>query len=124
MADPDVLARLWDQVEPTVFIGRDEFIALFADWEIEAVDIAGRLAFAVLVKGPELHFTSFGTGASITRAMIRARLDPIIERHGYCVTRTPKDGADRQHRFNRAWGFQVVGEDEFFIIYRMDNKCP
>jgi len=109
----DVGDRLWAQIEPIVFITREQFLAGLTGWDIEAVTIDGRLAFAVLTKGPEFHFASFDTGAPITRAMIRQRLDPIIERHGYVTTRTPKDGADRQHRFNRAYGFKAVGEDDF-----------
>jgi hypothetical protein len=120
----DVVDRLWDQVEPTVFITREQFVAGLVGWDIEAVLIDGRLAFAVLVKGPEFHFASFDSGTAISRAMIRQRLDPIIERHGFVVTRTPKEGADRQHRFNKAFGFRAIGEDEFFITYRMDRKCP
>ncbi len=119
----NVLDRLWEQVEPTVFIGKDEWLAGLAGWDIEAVEIDGKLAFSSLVRGHEFHFASFNTGAKITRDMIRARLDPIIEKHGYVTTKTPKDGADRQHRFNRAFGFHVIGEDEFFIMYRMERKC-
>lgn len=123
MVDPDVARRLWEQIEPTVFISHDQFVAGLAEWDIEAVRIDGELAFAVLVKGPEFHFASFNTRTPITRAMIRARLDPIIQRHGFCTTRTPKDGADRQHRFNLAYGFQAVGEDEFMIHYRLERPC-
>lgn len=107
-------------MEPTVFISRSEFVAGLADWDVEAVMVDGALAFATMTKGPEFHFASFGTRAPISRAMIRARLDPIIARHGFVMTLTPKDGADRQHRFNRAFGFQVTGGNEFFVEYK---KC-
>lgn len=116
----DVLDRLWEQIEPTVFISKNEWLDGLVGWDIESVEIAGELAFAVLTNGPEFHFASFGTGVQISRAMIRARLDPIIARHGFVTTRTPKEGADRQHRFNLAFGFQVIDEDEFFVVYK---KC-
>lgn len=119
--DTNVIDALWAQIEPTVFISRSEFAASLADWDVEAVEIDGELAFVTMTRGPEFHFAAFGTGAPISRTMIRARLDPIIARHGFVTTRTPKEGADRQHRFNRAFGFQVTGEDEFFVEYK---KCP
>lgn len=120
MIDTDVADALWAQIEPIVFIGRDEFVAGLAGWDVEPVRIDGALAFAALVRGPEFHFASFDTGATITRTMIRERLTPIIARHGFVTTRTPIDGADRQHRINRALGFRAVGDEEFFRIYRMD----
>lgn len=123
MMDTEVVDALWAQTEPVVFISREQWVRELADWDIEAVRIDGRLAFAALTRGPEFHFASFNTGAPITMGMIRSRLDPIIERHGFVTTRTPKDGADRQHRFNRAFGFLVSGESEFFIDYRLDKKC-
>lgn len=116
----DVLDRLWEQIEPTVFVSKSEWLDGLIGWDIEAVEIDGALAFAALTKGHEFHFASFNTGARITLAMIRSRLDPIIERHGFVTTRTPKTGFDRQHRFNRAFGFHVIGEDEHFVEYR---KC-
>jgi hypothetical protein len=121
--DFEVIDRLWAQAEPIVFISRDQFVRGLEGWDIEAVRIDGRLAFAALTNGPEFHFASFDTGAPVTMAMIRSRLDPIIERHGFVSTRTPKSGADRQHRFNRAFGFVATGEDEFFVHYRLDSKC-
>lgn len=121
----DVADALWTQIEPDVYITRDQFMRGLAEWDVEPVEINGELAFAGLTKGPEFHFASFETGAPITLAMIRTRLGAIMDRHGYVTTRTPKEGADRQHRFNQAFGFQVAGEDEFFVHYRKDDKpCP
>jgi hypothetical protein len=122
--DSEVIDRLWEQVEPTVYITREQWVSGLADWDIEAVRIDGTLAFAALTRGPEFHFASFDTGTPISMSMIRSRLAPIIERHGFVTTRTPKEGADRQHRFNRAFGFHTTGEDEFFVHYRLNNKCP
>lgn len=122
--DTEAIDALWAQIEPTVFISRAEFVASLADWDVEPVRIDGVLAFVTMTKGPEFHFAAFGTGAPISRGMIRARLDPIIARHGFVTTRTPREGADRQHRFNRAFGFREIDGDEFFVNYRMDRKCP
>ena len=115
-----VTDAIWAQIEPDVYIARDQFERCLSEWEIEAVEIDGALAFAGLTRGPEFHFASFDTGAQITRDMIRSRLTPIMARHGFVTTRTPTEGMDRQHRFNRAFGFKVAGYDEFFTHYRLE----
>lgn len=119
----EVADALWAQLEPTVYITRDQFMRGLAEWEIQTVEIDGRPAFITLTKGPEFHFTSLDTKSSVTLGLIRSLLAPILERHGCVTTRTPKEGADRQHRFNRAFGFREVGEDEFFVHYRKDRPC-
>jgi hypothetical protein len=121
--DPDVIDALWEQIEPTVFISRAEFVAGLDGWDIRAEHVDGELAFVTMTNGPEFHFATFGTRAPITRSRTRAWIDPIIARHGFVTTRTPKEGADRQHRFNLTFGFRPVDEDEFHIMYRMDHKC-
>lgn len=118
-----MIDALWAQIEPTTFMTRGQFERGLDGWTIEAVEIDGELAFAALTHGPEFHFTSFGTGKPISMAMIRARLDPILARHGFVTTRTPKSER-RQQRFNRLLGFKVTGSDEFFLHFRLDQKCP
>lgn len=124
MTSVDVIDALWEQIEPFAFLTREQFVSGLACWDIEPVVIDGQLAFATLTNGPEFHFASFDTGAPITRTMINSRLDAIIERHGFVTTRTPVEGAGRQHRLNKLLGFQVTGTSEFFVHYRRDKKCP
>lgn len=118
----NIIDRLWEQIEPTVFITKEQFAAGFKDWTIEMVEVDGVAAFVGLTNGPEFHYASFGIGARITRAMIWSRLNPILDKHGFVTTRTPKDDV-RQQRINRAQGFVEIGSDEFFITFRMDRKC-
>lgn len=118
----EVTDLLWAQVEPIVFITREQFDRALEACEIEPVEIDGVLAFAALTKGAEFHFASFDTGARITRAMIWDRLNPILERHGHATTRTPKDDT-RQQRLNKLLGFRAIGADEFFVHYRMERAC-
>lgn len=120
----DVADQLWAQIESEVYITREQFDRALAEWTIETAYHDGRLAFAALTRGPEFHLASFETGMRITPTMIRRHLDPILERHGCVTTRTPKEGADRMHRFNQAFGFQKTGESEFFVNYRLERKCP
>lgn len=122
MIDTDVLDALWAEIEPIVFITKGQFSRGLDDWDVEVMrDGEGKPALVALTQGTEFHLASFGAGIPITRAMMRARLDPILERHGCVTTSTPKDGMDRQHRFNRAFGFKVAGESEFFVHYRLEQ---
>ena len=124
MIEADVLDALWSKIEPIVFITRDQFARGLDEWDIEVMRTEeGDLALVALVQGSEFHLESFGKGIQITPAMIQARFQPIMERYGCVTTRTPHD-AHRQHRFNKAFGFKVVGRDEFFTHYRIDQKCP
>jgi len=119
----DVIDRLWEQLEPMVYITREQFCTGLAAWKMETVEVNGEAAFVTLTNGPEFHFTSLGTRAPATAGLIRRLFAPVLEQHGYVATRTPKDGADRQHRFNRLLGFRPVGDDEFFIHYRLEPTC-
>lgn len=124
MIDADVLEALWARIEPIAFITRDQFARGLDEWDIETMRVDGRPALIALTQGSEFHLESFGAGIRITPSMIWARFGPILERHGCVTTRTPKEGAARQHRFNRAFGFRPTGEDEFFVHYRLDKSCP
>ena len=110
---------MWSQIETVSYITREQFVGGLDGWEIEPVVINGDLAFAALSRGSEFHFASFGTGAKITRSMINERLKRICDQHGFVITKTPRIGADRQHRFNLAFAFRLCGEDEHFIHYRL-----
>ncbi len=112
---------LWAQIEPDVYITRDQFVRGLADWDIEPVLIQGGLAFAGLSRGTEFHLVKLDAKRWITLQMLWGLLNPIMERHGFVTTRTPKEDA-RQHRFNLSFGFYVTGEDEFCVHYRLDPK--
>lgn len=117
-----LLDHIWEQMEPTVFITREEFERDLERWDIEPVEVNGKVAFAAFTNGAEFHYATFGTGARITRTMIWSRLNPILDRHGFVTTRTPLDDV-RQQRLNRALGFVETGADEFFLHFRMDKQC-
>jgi hypothetical protein len=123
MIEVDVIDALWGKIEPIVFITRDQFARGIDDWEIEVMRVDGQIALIALVQGSEFHLESFGACVPITPKMIKARFDPIMAKHGCVTTRTPIDGMDRQHRFNKAFGFREVGRCEFFVHYRKDATC-
>jgi hypothetical protein len=120
-----VIDKLWEKAEPTLFISKEQFIASLDGWTIEGLEIDGELAFVGMQKGPEFHFQNFGAKHRITMKMAKAYLQPLITQYGYVMTRTPKDDA-RQHRFNRRFGFEITGEDEFDVHYRLERirPCP
>jgi len=111
---------LWQRVKNTLFISKEQFLAALDGWAIDPIYVGGDLAFATLTKGPEFHFDSFGTKHSIPMRVIRARLQDIIGRYGYAMTRTPKDDA-KQQRINKMFGCVVTGEDEYDLHYRIER---
>ena len=112
--------RLWEKSEPFLYIGKDEFLKWLDGWDIQPVEIDSELSFVTLQKGPLFHFQSFETRRPISPKLIRAFLQKIIDQYGYAETRTPK--ADhRQHRFNQAYGFKIVGEDGLDTHFRIDR---
>lgn len=117
---PEIADLLWKDASEILFISKDEFLRGLEGWEVEPVEFEGKPAFAVLTKGPEFHFQSFGTGQPISMKMIRERLQKIIDAHGYALTRTPKIDV-RQHVFNLAFGFTLVGQDEYDRHYRIET---
>lgn len=110
---------LWAQVEPQVFITREQFFAGLDGWDVNEIAVGGKPAFVTARRGPLFHFHSLDTGARISLRMIREFLAPIITDHGFAQTMTPKSDT-RQQRFNRKLGFAVVGEDEFHMIFRIN----
>lgn len=122
----NALDAIWSEVSQKLYITREEFNRNMEGWDIEEVRADGVLMGLWLEKGPMFHIMSFGTGHPITMKMARERLQKLIDRHGYAETRTPRDD-ERQHRFNRKFGFNQVGEDEYDIHYRIERlrggKC-
>ena len=113
---------MWAQDEPTVFISKEQYLAMFDGCEIRPHEQDGEVVGATVVKGPEFHFATFGTKWKLTRADIRAYLQPLLDEFGYVLTKTPLED-NRQQRFNIIIGFKPVGEDEFYLHYRLENLC-
>lgn len=126
MERAEILDRLWEKVEPILFIPKSDFVRNIEGWIVDVVEIDGVPSFITTVKGPDFHFDTLDTGRQITRKMIADFLAPIIAQHGYAATKTPHEDV-RQHRFNRILGFEVVGQDEYDIHYRISrvrgSKC-
>lgn len=120
MIDQDLAEKIWRQVEPTVFISRQQFIDGLENWEITPRQIDGKIIGATLTDGPEFHFVTFDRGNPVPRALIADCLQPIIDRHGFVNTSTPRDDV-RQRRFNERIGFRVESDDEYFTYFRMER---
>lgn len=114
----DLIEHIWKKAEPTVFFEKDIFVRAYDGWHIYPVVDKGLLLAIVAEKGPEFHFQAMGT--SIPRRIVVSVLQGLIDRHGFAVTKTPKE-ENRQHRFNRLVGFEVTGEDEYDVYYRIDR---
>jgi hypothetical protein len=112
-----VLDQIWAEVEPRVYITREQF---FDGWRVESQEIDGELAYAALSKGPDYHFMTFGKKHPIPLHLIISQVQPIIDEYGFVRTMTPREDK-RQRRFNRLIGFVVEREDEFFTYFRADR---
>lgn len=112
--------RLWEKAEPLFFATKDEFINGLSDWDIYPVMADSKILLIVATNGPHMHFETMSTGRPITRRIVRQVLEPLIEKYGYAVTKTPKTEM-RQRRFNELIGFVMVGEDEYDIHYRIER---
>lgn len=123
MTRDEILDALWAKAEPAIFLTKEEFICGLAEWEHVVHYSDGEPAFVAVVNGPEFHFQSLDTKKPLSRLAIKQFLARIVGEHGYAQTRTPKlPEFERQHRFNRAFGFRPVGEDVYDVIYRFDGK--
>lgn len=119
----DLREHLWQKASERLFITREQFDADLESWDIEPIRLGAEVIGVALRRGAEFHFTSLGTGRSLTRALLRDILRPQLERYGFIVTRTPKEEA-RQRRFNEAIGFVATGEDELDVHYRLERVRP
>lgn len=115
-----LLEALWRQDEPNIFLSHKQFIDSFDGWDVQPHEADGKLVGVTMTKGPEFHFATFGQKWGLRRADIRHYLLPILKAHGYVLTKTPKDDT-RQARFNHLIGFRVVGSDEFYTHYRLEE---
>lgn len=118
MTREQLLDRLCEQAEESLFVSREQMRASLETWAIEPEIRDGKTVGAVLRRGPELHFATFGE--PISRKTVVEALRPQLEQYGYVETRTPRH-LERQHRFNRLIGFHAVGGDAFDIHYRMER---
>ena len=111
---------LWDSVKEFLFISKDEYLAQLDGWDIQPVEMNGDLIAITVTKGPQFHIHSMGVARVVTRKMLWDFIGPIVDAHGYAETRTPIDD-ERQHRFNRAFGFVEAGRTEFDTIFRIER---
>lgn len=116
LSDLEAIEILWRNIEPDVFISREQFIEGLADWKLVWITPY----HVALVRGPEFHYSPIEDNKALSMRAIRGFLDSIIAKEGYALTRTAKDDA-RQQRFNKLLGFKLIGEDEFFIHFRIEK---
>ena len=114
-----LLEALWRQDEPHIYVNHDEYMSSFEGWDVQPYESDGKLVGVTMVKGPEFHFSTFEK-FNITRSDIRKCLTPILEKYGFVLTKTPHE-AVRQQRFNKIIGFFPVGEDQFYIHFKLEH---
>lgn len=120
MTRDEIIDLLWQHRPELLFITKEQFVSSLDGWDFDPREVDGKLAFIWMSKGPELHFAAMGARLPMSKGMLRAVLQPIIDRHGHVMVKTPKHD-ERQQRFNRTIGFREVGEDHYDIHFRMDR---
>lgn len=120
MGRADLIELLWKKAEPMFFATKDDFVRGLSNWEIYPIIEDVQILLIVAINGPQMHFETMESGRPITRRIVRSILEPLIEKYGYAVTKTPKEES-RQRRFNELIGFVMVGEDEYDIHYRIER---
>lgn len=116
----EIIDAIWKETEHKVFISKREFVASLDGCELAARELGGVIVGATLINGPEFHFVTFGQRKPFTRALMADCIMPVLKKHGFVRTRTPKEDS-RQHRFNLLVGFKVESADEYFTYFRMDH---
>lgn len=104
-----------------LYLSREEFEQTLEGWTIDPVlRDDGSIGIIFVSKGPEFHFAKFGTDIQASRAILQKYPGELIATHGYALTKTPLTDR-RQQRFNERLGFYRIGEDQFDVIYRIDQ---
>ena len=116
----EVSDAIWKQVEPSVYISKREFFAALDGWTITPREIDGEVVGATMECGPEFHFITFKFKKSFPASLMIECVQPIIDKHGFVLTKTPKDDV-RQRRFNVLVGFHAYSEDQYYIYYRLEK---
>jgi hypothetical protein len=91
---------------------------LFSGWEIVYHKERGDKTAAALLKGTEVHFIVNPAWRKrlMTRAKIRAFLEPLLTRRGMLLTRSLKD-AEAARQFITRIGFRHTWSDDTFDYY-------
>lgn len=126
---------IWEARPLLLFMSREEFYARLDEWDIEALTVGGKPAFALKTKGPEFDLVDLKTGAAFPLKAFLARLKAMLDEFDYVTTKAQKleledisfqfepetlAGTGVRHRFIRRLGFVQTGEDEHDIHYRLD----
>lgn len=116
----DLREMIWQQASEVLFIEREDYMRWLDEWEIEPIEIDGKAAFAMLVKGPAIHLASFRTGHRFPLKRFTARVRELLAEHGHVETRTPRHEVQQQ-ALNERFGFRRIGEDDYDVIYRLEG---
>lgn len=107
---------MWER--SPLFLTREQFTEAMQGWEMEPVGDGPAVIFAV--KGPEFHFCKLDDAYQAGREILKRYPGELIARHGFAITRTPKDDT-RQQRFNRRLGGSIVGETQHDFIFKFER---
>jgi hypothetical protein len=112
---------IFKSVEHRLPFGFNEFSEAVADWEILPVVQRGKLFGGVMVKGNEIHVGFAERPTASIRGNIKAVLKPLLEKHGFIVTKVQKDNI-KGLNFCKRLGFVEFGQDSDKILLKCDGS--
>ena len=125
----DIRELVWQEAAPMLFISREQYFGHLEGWDIHPFEVDGEPVFAMLIKGPEFHLSTFHTGRRFPLKEFMDRLRVILDEHGHATTRTPLydlgdtvEAGGPQHRLNRRFGFVEIGRDQYDVHYWLDRE--
>lgn len=84
-------------------------------WTISTAQRGGEDVAFVITCGPEIHFVAIDGKPAISRRNLIAFLAPLLDEHGYAMTRVPLDVTD--HKLRTVLGFEHTWSDDVFSYW-------
>lgn len=99
-------------------VSLDLFLALTECWDATPINVNGKPAGVLLIKGPELHacVAKWAHGLWVGKWLFRA-IDKVVSQYGYAETRVRR-GAVAGHEFVKRLKFERLREEGDVVIYR------
>jgi len=84
----DALRAAWESCRDRWPVEYEQFAQAMQEWDVEPVEVDGRIVGAVLMRGPEIHacIKPEGFGRWLSRRVLRDTLVRLVAEHGRAET--------------------------------------
>ena len=117
----NALFMIYKSIEHRLPISFEEFSEALQDWETIPLMQNSRLIGGVIVKGNELHVGYAEKPAASIRKNIKEVMQPLLEKHGFVVTKVAKDNINGLI-FCKRLGFVEFGSDSDKILLKCNGS--